>query len=537
MALVYRAVWDTNLADASKHGLEAFRSWVHEKYPDLVIPDEGFSPPYERGVDAGVIQASADGVDAIRATLHEERQTERWTTTLTILEEPSATSFWVDLELVCQDAFQLPDPEPPRLVPSLLELAPDSHRGPVVLRSSARTWDGDHVPALVKLVLDPARDIPIVVFTPDPDGGLMTAERRAASAARTLAGVATVEVLGAVAVTDFTSGVGQSLGVWGGAVRTYLPGVGQGDSTYRHFFLTAAAISRDTRDAGRFIARRLAISNAARRAPATYEQVRPQLQGRHLRQTLDATETQYLEALEEKEQLRSQLEEEKEQLRSQLQSEEDLRIRAVGDLEEANAELEIKIAQIGRLTKALRGANVAEDAWAEDEAPADLLGSCREAAVRAQKTLQGVVIPDSALTTIGELDVAVESTVWGQTSWRALRALSAYAQDAGSSSGFWDWCKNSSNPYVWPASPKKLAMVESDTVMNNPDLRSKRVFAVDRQVDKSGSILMTAHMKVAEGGGPLAPRVYFYDDTKGVTGKVHVGFFGPHRFLPNASTN
>jgi hypothetical protein len=48
---------------------------------------------------------------------------------------------------------------------------------------------------------------------------------------------------------------------------------------------------------------------------------------------------------------------------------------------------------------------------------------------------------------------------------------------------------------------------------------------------------MLSHIKVAEGGGPLAPRIYFYDDTRGPTGIIHVGFFGPHRHMPNKSTN
>jgi hypothetical protein len=48
---------------------------------------------------------------------------------------------------------------------------------------------------------------------------------------------------------------------------------------------------------------------------------------------------------------------------------------------------------------------------------------------------------------------------------------------------------------------------------------------------------MVAHLTVAEGGGAQIPRIYFLDDTKGVTGKVHIGFFGPHRFVPNAGAN
>lgn len=45
---------------------------------------------------------------------------------------------------------------------------------------------------------------------------------------------------------------------------------------------------------------------------------------------------------------------------------------------------------------------------------------------------------------------------------------------------------------------------------------------------------MRAHLKSAEGGGDLAPRVYFHDDSDGPTRKVHVGVIGPHYLMPNA---
>ena len=52
-----------------------------------------------------------------------------------------------------------------------------------------------------------------------------------------------------------------------------------------------------------------------------------------------------------------------------------------------------------------------------------------------------------------------------------------------------------------------------------------------------GEITMLVHLKISEGGGNLAPRVYFYDDTNGPTKKVHVGLVGPHYLVPNKSTN
>jgi hypothetical protein len=80
-------------------------------------------------------------------------------------------------------------------------------------------------------------------------------------------------------------------------------------------------------------------------------------------------------------------------------------------------------------------------------------------------------------------------------------------------------------------------MTESETVLNNERLASHRILPVDRAVDGAGEVLMQAHLKIQLGGGPTIPRIYFHDDTRGSTGKVHVGFFGPHDLMPNTKTN
>ena len=57
---------------------------------------------------------------------------------------------------------------------------------------------------------------------------------------------------------------------------------------------------------------------------------------------------------------------------------------------------------------------------------------------------------------------------------------------------------------------------------------------VSTDADSTGFKYMGAHMKIALGGGPLAPRIYFY--VSRVTGKAHVGYFGPHSNMPNTKT-
>ncbi|GAA3885185.1 hypothetical protein GCM10022243_57510 [Saccharothrix violaceirubra] len=172
-------------------------------------------------------------------------------------------------------------------------------------------------------------------------------------------------------------------------------------------------------------------------------------------------------------------------------------------------------------------------AFAESPTP-DGVESAGDAALFAQAYLSDhLVLPDSACVDLEAIDTAVESKAWGQTSLRGFLALHAYgrALSAGEPGSFWTWCVNSGHPYAWTATSKKLAMAESATVKNTDKLRAKRIFEVDPSVDPSGHLFMEAHLKIAEGGGNLAPRVYFHPSRE--QGRVHVGYFGPHRNVPN----
>ncbi len=77
-------------------------------------------------------------------------------------------------------------------------------------------------------------------------------------------------------------------------------------------------------------------------------------------------------------------------------------------------------------------------------------------------------------------------------------------------------------------------MTESESVENNDKLRRRRILPVGTDVDPSGRLYLPAHIKVAEGGGDLAPRIYFHVSRD--TGKAHVGYFGPHKNMPNTKT-
>ena len=100
---------------------------------------------------------------------------------------------------------------------------------------------------------------------------------------------------------------------------------------------------------------------------------------------------------------------------------------------------------------------------------------------------------------------------------------------AGFSGNFYQWC-SSGNDFSWLQS---TAVKESDTVRDDECLYAQRVLPVSTDVEPTGKIFMESHLKFR---GSMAPRLYFFDDTKGKTRKVHVGGIDPHSRWENTTT-
>ncbi|RMH73159.1 MAG: hypothetical protein D6683_13495, partial [Actinomyces sp.] len=305
-----------------------------------------------------------------------------------------------------------------------------------------------------------------------------------------------------------------------GAARLYLPG---DRAPWRHRYLTAEVVRRRPREAGERFARLLARFIPARRAPGVYATIRPLLRRVRADTDADLLELAQIEIDEKNQRI--------DELQRQLQEADDRYVDVMADQEELELELARERHKVRDLLGRLDGGG--DDLPPGWELPV-MVESVSEAVELARRHLGHVVVPEEACRDLDTLDAALESRQWANGIWRGLRALDAYARDAaGFAGGFWEWCEHGGAVDTWPATTKKLAMRESETVMSKERLRRCRELPVDRRVDPSGQILMEAHLKIAEGGGDLAPRIYFYDDTKGPTGKVHVGFVGPHHHLPN----
>ena len=84
-------------------------------------------------------------------------------------------------------------------------------------------------------------------------------------------------------------------------------------------------------------------------------------------------------------------------------------------------------------------------------------------------------------------------------------------------------------------SDDKIALNESISTKRDGKLVAIRTFEIDPAVDGSGRILMLNHAKIQARGSSIIPRVFFHDDTDGATGKMHIGFIGPHHLVPTSS--
>lgn len=124
---------------------------------------------------------------------------------------------------------------------------------------------------------------------------------------------------------------------------------------------------------------------------------------------------------------------------------------------------------------------------------------------------------------------------WAGRIWGYVHALHDYVElkEKGEYTGnFHTYLTDDSAPGV-KTSPSNYAPTESETVKERPSWREARVFPVPKKVTRARKIFMDAHFKIPATSG-VHPRVHIHDDT-GRTGKVYVGYIGPH--LPNTLTN
>ena len=119
--------------------------------------------------------------------------------------------------------------------------------------------------------------------------------------------------------------------------------------------------------------------------------------------------------------------------------------------------------------------------------------------------------------------------------WESLRALSDYARlkyEDKFAGSFYQYLQGTQHS-GYLVSSGYFAHNESESVQNDPTLKSKRLFSVPTDSFSDGTAYMFAHAKLITGSSN-SPRMHYLDDTSG-TNKIYVGYIGAH--LPTPATN
>ena len=446
-----------------------------------------------------------------------------WTTAIRIVADHAGVHTLVENGVQSDDLTLRVSVGRPRIVHDLLEACERPSLGSSAILAGPQAIPAEGTGILTDILADPSRTLPVIVCS-EPGGNhngswLVTASKIASRAE----GVALVITLDRHAVTAFKNDLGD-LAIWGGGIRVYAPVPVVADSDgWRHRYYLRSRLEAAMQATINRIVYSVAQLSARRRVPEKFR-----IFAEQSGLPVDALDGMVPVA-------------DLEEAHEQWEFDRDLALEERSELEK---ELARANGHLARLKDELVSRGLTDLLWGTqheiDTSVPDEVQDTSEAALAAQTYLsKWLALPDSAIRDLADIDTAPTSFAWGNNSWRGLRALSAYAEDRASGwdkGGFWEWC--ASGPLLgWPASAKKLSMSESETVQNSDKLSRTRVFKVDRAVAESGAIMMLAHLKISEGGGSLAPRIYFHDDTSGATGKVHIGLVGPHYLVPNKSTN
>lgn len=533
--LVYRTICDLPNDDAPRVAAQLFEEWVGEKHPNLAFPSEGHAK--DEGTSILVANADTDDLRAYRGRLEEENEDGMWTTTVNAAHCGTGRWIWVDVERVADDPFgRAPVPRPPRLVRRFLERHA-CYCGEISAQPSVGEVNGD-IDLLSDELFHEQRELPVVVVSTRwgeaNDDKVLPIDRRARELASGLAGIAHVRRLDATATSRLREAYGE-LAVWSGAIRVYRPAMSEGDPSFKHPIFPYHRV-RAPQQALRAVQGQVGRFAASRRPPSLYlERVRflpgfpsgPREGGdQDFEALLGIAESERDQAVRQLEETGAATE----NLRDEIE---------LGRLEYTELESELRDASARVTYLERRLAEAGEPQYGtetpEGEKVAEAEG-CEEAVEMAAEQLELVELCDGARSAAAELDGDGKAGIWGAKAWRSFRALQRFAEWNRGGEGVGDFAYFSTHrddhpecvPETW------IAMQENEGVDLNPGYRGARTFKVPTEVNSEGCVYMPAHIKI-QAGKPPAPRVHFYDDTRGATGKIWIGYFGEH--LPSPETN
>lgn len=551
--LAHRAVLTTREPRTFEKTRAAALGWVTRKYGDVPAAS-GRHQLAEHVVFSNDTTYTADGHErAIRLQLREDNLEATWRTTVIAVHDENLNHVSVSLEAFPNVDTPVPIGRPGLVRTLVASLNPFD--ASAVLTLAPEEIREATVSHLIDILCDPRRHKPAIVAArpmyPEP-----VWSDRMEKVFHQSAGAASFFVLtDAGAIRAFREQIGEAHRVATASVRTFLPEVDPAwaPDARRHRFISASNFCDPDSGTWRSVPANLhRIDTTASMPDALRTAVFPEIA--EYRRERRQSAIHLIRAHETAETLREEVEELKELLTqadadiSTLNDDYTLAQRNIASLEQQLAEALTQADQDAE--EALRALDEAERARSEAAGLRSRLYSqnrYEEAVIaarvvrglpvsfeelfdRAPAELDGLIVTAQRSVTVG-LDVHERSATWAAKAWKGLRALNEYALAHQNISGsFYDYCKSGRGEHGWPV--KEVAMSESDTTMQN--WGAERIFRVPEAVESDGTATMQAHLQL-ERKGSICPRIHFLDNTKGATGKVIIGYIGPH--LTNTKTN
>lgn len=555
MSLIYRAVWNDVGVVATQHLLDQFVLWCRGKgFESHQIPQRGRIDDADNNRWIDIRRAEVEFGAAVRCTLQESDNERIWTTTATALSTPKTQTFWIDLELHNPDDRPV-ETSAPRLVRELIANGVNPIRSGVSLSNRPQIIGPGDAHKVFDALSSESSTLPVIIFSADSRSHPEITIERAEKAAGALCGIAQVFALSPAAGLAFEKLVPAGFHTYGGAVRVYLPKVNFADPTdsTRHRWFGLPIISKHPRRAASLLARHILRLEQHPDAPDEWESMSSLLR-RPTEEEIEARKASIVakiapvsadEIIQERAksaeltELLAVAEIENEQLRQDMHSWKStnyqLEFRLL-EIEDDNAQLRTEIRNLNIAIRAATSPQASEDTEPDIVDPnyLDEPSDFETVLELAREHLRFVSIPDGVLRDVEVLEATAKGAIWASDTWKGLLALHNYASDNRrgiDTGGFYVWCQRG---YGW--SVDKLTMKESESVAQDRTLGDKRIFPVDPAISSTGAMEMEAHLKIQKGGGNNIPRLYFHDDSRGSTGKIHVGFIGPHYLVPNTKS-
>jgi hypothetical protein len=462
---------------------------------------------------------------AVQINLVEEHEG-TWITSITAIWTPDENVLWADV-LTELPHNQVGIVNAPRVIRNLLLGGGEPQIGRDSIEVQPREVDDQNaLDELMDGLSDEGRSIPYLLMRVGKGTERKLSIQRATRASETLAGLAQVFAVDEKSIKYLNGVLSQAHQLEEVGARLMMPGAlnSPWDERLTHF-ISSVDLDDNQKTLGRMMLRRIGMTSQWPTVPVTWAMLKRECDQKRVELLQEAKSRgasidtgAIVRPLDSNENAA-----EIQRLRDQIDYlQEEVLVAAIAAEEEAAKAENFLNALVGRLTSGDPPIHLRMKRQ-------NVLGTIAEARLHVQH----VVIPVSAENSIEVLDGSASSETWAGDISQLFAAMEAYAIAVARrtfNGDFLKWCDDGGGYFA-----NKIAMKESEPTMKDPKLKLTRVFPVSTELDVTGMKVMVAHAKIQMRGGGQIPRVYFYDDTKGATKKMHIGFIGPHFLVPTST--